>query len=300
MPEYICPEQWLGHQVVVTLPEQLDRSTADRVREQLLLVINRGAAVLIADLAATITCDYSGVDALVRAYQRAAASSTELKLVVVSDVVRRVLSLSGIDRLAPVYPTREAAIAGADRPEGPGRPAAAASTPAASTPAAPGAADQLQAAVQRADRAEELLDWAVSNIFNAGMILQAAADLPGDLARRRITEALGCLDDVVREIRHQVFAQHARQMQGDLAWRRPPDLDERFERAADRTALLHQRVVHTAHALRSAAADTVALLERRADLLGQPGHIDFPTESNRWRVIADQAAEIAERWERWP
>jgi anti-sigma B factor antagonist len=295
MSEDRCPEEWLGHQVVVTLPEQFDRFTADRVREQLLLVINRGAAVLIADLAATISCDYSGADALARVYQRAVASGTELELVVVSGVVRRVLGLCGLDRLVSIYPTLEAAVAGADRAQPPGRP-----TTAAATPAAPRPADPLGAAVQRADHAEDLLDWAVSNIFNVGMTLHAAIDQPSDRTARRIADALGRLDDIVREIRHHMFGQHDQQMQRDAAWRPPPDLDERFERTTNCAALLHQRVVQTAHALHTAAADTAALLEKRGNLLGHPGHIDYPTESKQWRIIADQAAEMAERWEKWP
>jgi len=96
------------------------------------------------------------------------------------------------------------------------------------------------------------------------------------------------------------FAERGQQMQPGLARRRPPDLDEHFELTARRTALLHQRVVQTARALRSAAADTAALLEQRADLLAQPGRIDYPTEIKRWQVIADEAAQMAERWEQRP
>ena len=93
--------QWLGQQAVVTLPEHIDRSrsNADRVREQLLLVINRGAVVLIADQAANLSCDYSGADALARAYRRAVASGTELEPLVIDHVVRRVVSLSGLEAL---------------------------------------------------------------------------------------------------------------------------------------------------------------------------------------------------------
>jgi hypothetical protein len=64
--------------------------------------------------------------------------------------------------------------------------------------------------------------------------------------------------------------------------------------------LLHQRAAQTARAVRSAAADTATLLEQQADLLGQPGHIDYPTEVDRWQFLADQAAQIAERWEKSP
>ena len=194
MPEDTCPVRWTGQQAVVTLPECIDRSNADQVREQLLLVINRGAVVLIADLAATLSCDYSGTDALTRAYRRAVASGTDLRLVVTADVVRRVLSLTGLDRLISIYPTLEAAAAGAECREVPGEPEPAAPT-AAPAPVRAAAAD-------RAARAEELLDWAVSSIFTVSMSLQAAAGLPRDLTAPRITDAVRRLDDVVREIRH--------------------------------------------------------------------------------------------------
>jgi hypothetical protein len=61
--------------------------------------------------------------------------------------------------------------------------------------------------------------------------------------------------------------------------------------------LLRQRVAQTARALQFAAADTAALLEERADLLGQPSRIDYPAEIKRWRVFADQARQMAECWE---
>jgi anti-anti-sigma factor len=175
MPENTCPVRWTGQQAVVTLPECIDRSNADQVREQLLLVINRGAVMLIADLAATASCDYSGADALARACRRAAASGTDLRLVVTADVVRRVLSLSGLDRLISIYPTLEAALAaGAECREPPGEPASAATT-AMPAPA-------RAAATERAPRAEELLERAVSAIVTVSTSLQAAACLPRGLA----------------------------------------------------------------------------------------------------------------------
>jgi len=70
--------------------------------------------------------------------------------------------------------------------------------------------------------------------------------------------------------------------------------------AENRTTLLRKRVAQTAYALHFAAADTAALLKQRADLLGQPGLIDYPTEIKRWQVLADQAAQLAERWEQRP
>jgi anti-sigma B factor antagonist len=271
----------MGQQAVAKLPEHIGSSNADQIRDQLLWVINRGAAVLIADLTGTISCDYSGADALARAYHRATANGTELRLVVTADVVRRVLVLNGLDRLVEVYPDLDGALAaGAERRELPGQ-------------HAPPTAD-------RAARAEELLAVTVDSIFTAGLILQAASDLPPAVTAQRITEALRRLDDSVREKRNHVFAERR---QGDwpgLAGTSSPDLLERWSRARNRSQSLQTHVAQTARALQSAATDTAALLERRADLLSQPRRIDYPTEIKRWRTLADQAERMAERWEQRP
>jgi anti-anti-sigma factor len=292
MAEHICPVRWTGQQAVVTLPECLDRSNAGQVREQLLLTVNRGAVTLIADLAATVSCDYSGADALARACRRAAANGTDLRLVVTAGVVRRVLNLTGLDRLVSIYPTLEAAATAAGCREVPGEPAPAATT-AMPAPVRAAAAD-------RAARAGDLLDWAVISIITVAMSLQAAAGMPRELAAPRITDAAGRLDDVAREIRRHGFTGSGRQTGPSPARSRPRDPDEQFGQAADRTALLHQRVARTARALHAAAAGTAALLEQRADLLGQPERIDYPTEIRQWRALADQAAHLSQRWQRPP
>jgi hypothetical protein len=79
--------QWMGRQAAVTLPEHIDVSNAGSIGEELLSVINRGATVLIADMAATVSCDDAGVDAVVRAHQRAVAKGTQLRLVVTAQTV---------------------------------------------------------------------------------------------------------------------------------------------------------------------------------------------------------------------
>jgi anti-anti-sigma factor len=182
------PVQWTGHQAVVTLPEHIDTSNADQIREQMLWIINRGAAVLIADLTGTVSCDHSAADALARAQHRAIANGTKLRLVVTADVVRRVLSLNGFDRLVAVYPDLDGAIAAGARPRDLHR-------------------EQTTRTEGQAARAEELLEVTVDSIFDAGLILEAALDLPPGVTAQRITEALGRLDDVVRDIRDHVFAE---------------------------------------------------------------------------------------------
>jgi hypothetical protein len=106
---------------------------------------------------------------------------------------------------------------------------------------------------------------------------------------------------VVRAALYDWLPRHRRdELRAALAVTGVPDLGKRFEPAAHRIASLHQGVAQAARAIRSAAADTAVLLEQRADLLGRPTAIDYPTEIKRWRVLADQAAQIVEHWDEQP
>jgi anti-anti-sigma factor len=327
------PVEWAGRQAVVTLPDHIDVTNVAQLREQMLSLINRGAAVLIADMTSTASCDHAAIDVITRAYQRAAVSGTQLRLVVAAPVVRRVLGIEGLDRLVSIYPTLEAAIAAGTPlmghaapgsglvPAGTRKPIAPAAAPgAAISPAvlwqlidalgdglaltghdgeivlvnrqcaemfgyqrtelvgrpvetlvpaglraahqeyraaytrAPDArpmgdrarlvglrkdgstlpveislspvptatdhfvlavirdatetrrredlADLARAAVaEQTGRDQELLDRVAQSLFRVGLSLQAAADLPSELARERITDALRELDDTIRDIR---------------------------------------------------------------------------------------------------
>jgi anti-anti-sigma factor len=356
--EDTLPVRWTGRQAVVAFPEHVDVSNAGQIREELLGVVNRGAAVLIADMSATVSCDHGGADALMRAYQRAKVNGTQLRVVVAAQGVRRVLEASGLDRLISVYPDLEAAAtaessatvlpfvrkpnqaagdggAGRRREETPhGQPVAAAITQAVlwnvidalgdgvalvgddgvlmlanrrleemfgyergeltgrgveslipaglrtghvryradyardrrvrpmgdrarlvglrkdgatipvevSLSPVPTRTGGLTLAVvrdmthtrQRYDLVElaraavtehehsdeQLLDKVVGSLFHVGHSLQAAVDLPHDLAVRRITDAVRRLDDTIHEIRDHVFATRRHHGPPDQA---PPD-----------------------------------------------------------------------------
>jgi hypothetical protein len=53
--------------------------------------------------------------------------------------------------------------------------------------------------------AKDLLDRVVQHLFQVGLSLQAAAGVPGEVARQRLSEALDQLDAVIREIRDHIF-----------------------------------------------------------------------------------------------
>ena len=236
--------RWAGQLAVVVLPEHIDAFNAGQVRQELLALINRGPAGLIADMTATVSCDYAGADAVARAHQRAVIAGTELRLVVTARLVRRVLSTSGLDRLIPMYPSLQAAMAAqglaatgplpswarADDtvpPDGrvpawsPEQAAGSAEGPcAASAPAAAGklldalddvdAIARAAAAAGQGRRDQELLDWITNSVFRAGLSLQAAAgELPG-AASQAIAAALDLLDEVIRGIRDAAFTSQQR------------------------------------------------------------------------------------------
>jgi PAS domain S-box-containing protein len=122
MTEGIDPAVLAGRQAVVGFPARVDGPDAARIGEQLLVALDGGAGVVIADLSATASCDHAGVDALVRAYQGALVRQAELRLVVSTPAVRQMVSAEGLDRLVAVYPSLEAAVAagGANGPMAPG------------------------------------------------------------------------------------------------------------------------------------------------------------------------------------
>lgn len=114
------PVEWTGRQAVVAFPGQVDISNVDQLRDRLLAVINRGAAVLIADMTGTASCDHAGVEAIARACQRAAIGGTRVRLAVTAPGVRRVLAIEGLDRMVPIYPSLEAATEAGREPGWPG------------------------------------------------------------------------------------------------------------------------------------------------------------------------------------
>lgn len=126
MPQERFPVTWLGEAAVIKLPEEIDISNADQVRDELLSLLNRGPAVLIVDMAETTFCDSAGINALVRAHKRATANDAEIRLVVASPGVERILTITGVDRLIPVHPTVAASL---NTPVGP-----SGSSPAAANP----------------------------------------------------------------------------------------------------------------------------------------------------------------------
>src|SRR5262249_45349713 len=90
---------------VVTLPDEIDMASADRIRGDLQAAVTAGATTVVADMTATTFCDTSGIRALVLAHKHAAASGAELRLVVPSAAVLRIIGVLGLDSVLAIYPS---------------------------------------------------------------------------------------------------------------------------------------------------------------------------------------------------
>jgi len=106
------PVRWTGTQAIVTLPGRIGASDGGQLCEQLGALVDRGPAVLIADMTATVSCDHDAADALRQAYQYASGSGTQLRVAVMAQDVRRALEAAGLDRLVAIFPSVQAAAAG--------------------------------------------------------------------------------------------------------------------------------------------------------------------------------------------
>ena len=182
MPDDLFPVRWAGRQAIVTFPAHIGVSNASQLSDRLLAVINRGAEVLVGDLAGTQSCDHSAVAAVARACQRAAIGGTRVQLVVTAPAVRRVLAIEEVDRLVPIYPSLEAALAT------PTTPTTAANAVTIAT--AVNVTAEASAAAGTAGRITPAVLWRLLDTLGDGLLL-AAHDGTIALVNRRCAEILG-------------------------------------------------------------------------------------------------------------
>jgi anti-anti-sigma factor len=102
---------------VVTLPSEIDISNDGQVQDTLTRALDGATAVLVADAAATAFCGCSGVTALLLTHRRAAAAGAQLRVVVGSPPMRRILELTAADQVLNTYPTLAAALADGQPPD---------------------------------------------------------------------------------------------------------------------------------------------------------------------------------------
>ena len=110
MPEISFPVEVVEGVPVVTAPEEIDIANAAGLRAALLEAAGPGRAMVVVDMSRTRFCDSAGLNALVAAARQARADSGEVRLVITGEAVARVVALTGVDRVIPIYASLEDAL----------------------------------------------------------------------------------------------------------------------------------------------------------------------------------------------
>lgn len=94
-----------GPCLIVQLEGEMDHDSAPFFRERLAEEIARGHRCVVLELSAVSFCDSAGLNVLLRAWQRAGKARAVLVLASVPEKVQRMLSVTGMDTVVPVYAT---------------------------------------------------------------------------------------------------------------------------------------------------------------------------------------------------
>jgi stage II sporulation protein AA (anti-sigma F factor antagonist) len=101
---------------LVRMPTEVDMANAPALRDELLAALDHDGVHLVVDALDVTFMDSSGVNALVRARERAAALGGSLHVVAGSPGVRRVLEITGLDERLGLVGSLEGAFACASDP----------------------------------------------------------------------------------------------------------------------------------------------------------------------------------------
>lgn len=115
MPDISFPVEVVEGVPVVTAPEEIDIANAAGLKAALLEaalteMAEPGRALLVVDMSRTRFCDSAGLNALVGAARQARAEGGEVRLVVTGEAVSRIVQLTGVDRVIPIYASLEDAV----------------------------------------------------------------------------------------------------------------------------------------------------------------------------------------------
>ena len=110
MPDVSSPSGVISAVPVVTALEEIDITTAYRLRAALATAV-RGHTTVVVDMTGTHACDTAGLHVLVRAHRRALAQGGELRLVLPSPDVRRLFAITGLDRVIRHFASLDEALA---------------------------------------------------------------------------------------------------------------------------------------------------------------------------------------------
>ena len=107
----ISTEQVAPAAAVIGLKGEVDLYTCPELKEELLSVIADGATLVVVDLTETTFIDSTGLGVLIRGVERARTEGGQLAVVCVDPNMTKVFEVTGLNRVFPIYPSREEALA---------------------------------------------------------------------------------------------------------------------------------------------------------------------------------------------
>jgi anti-sigma B factor antagonist len=96
---------------VVGLRGEVDLYTCPELKQELLQVITDGAILVVVDLTETTFIDSTGLGVLIRGVERARTEGGQLAVVCSDPNMTKVFEVTGLNRVFPIYPSREEALA---------------------------------------------------------------------------------------------------------------------------------------------------------------------------------------------
>ena len=96
---------------VVALAGEIDLYTCPEFKQELLRVIADGASLVVVDLTGTTFIDSTALGVLVQAVQRLRETDGgRFGLVVTDENIRRIFEMTGLERVFPIYGSRDEAL----------------------------------------------------------------------------------------------------------------------------------------------------------------------------------------------
>jgi len=106
----IKTEQVDGSSYVISLSGEVDLYTAPEFKQQLLEVIGQGGSDVVVDLSDTTFIDSTTLGVLVGGVKRLRPSGGQLTLVCSDRNITKIFEITGLDKVFPIYATREEAV----------------------------------------------------------------------------------------------------------------------------------------------------------------------------------------------
>lgn len=103
-------EQVVEKTPVLTIKGEIDVSTAPELRERLLGVAQGGSNTVVVDLADVSFLDSTALGVLVSGLKRFRANDGDLRLVVTGRSVSKVLEITGLVEVFPIFESVDAAV----------------------------------------------------------------------------------------------------------------------------------------------------------------------------------------------